>query len=557
MAQQFGHNAHYKSGGIGYKEWCEKYINSKYLTGDDTVEVYLCNGTKKEVPIHQAGIYFHSFKKLGTTISAEPLFHDNEVVYFDINELYALEFKAITHPLFKNTKGAILPLGIPVKMEVNIPFQQFGRFWRSMGANNINMSDDNIAISLFNAFSATTYYMVSCKSEEKMKSTFNLLVKMVNVLSAFNKHNKVVYGILKQLRNTISSQDMLQYSLSFIFGNKIMDKRIMLNMLDIVLNRTYKHNENLFNKTNPSENHQIIGVIAVMFLAPLFKKYFTKEIVESEMYSDYYYNFLEITEKIKELQTSSSPEPEKDAELVCLISRLIGHYIDLDICKKLVEFSKNNKYASQHAPFEDWGIFDKIIPTVEINTKNIYLDNKNPKKRVLLPEVVMSVEDNDTTKIVSSSTTEWSGISFTQLGNFKIKPCVLGVSSSAEGNTMGREFIANMRFTFGNNILPIDREGYASSGMHFINGNYIQKTSFSLDNEFEINNTKDSLTIFTQLYGKKHPIIEMTKNYSDEPVIIGFKNLSFRFIVNTNNNLNNEQENSVKKEEKLAPAALL
>ncbi len=114
-----------------------------------------------------------------------------------------------------------------------------------------------------------------------------------------------------------------------------------------------------------------------------------------------------------------------------------------------------------------------------------------------------------------------------------------------------------MRFTFGNNILPIDREGYASSGMHFINGNYIQKTSFSLDNEFEINNTKDSLTIFTQLYGKKHPIIEMTKNYSDEPIIIGFKNLSFRFIVNTNNNLNNEKENSVKKEEKLAPAALL
>jgi hypothetical protein len=556
MAQQFGHNAHYQTGGIGYKEWCEKYINSNYLTGDDTVEVYLCNGTKKEVPVHQAGVYFHSFKKLGTTISAEPLIHDNEVVYFDINELYALEFKDAKHPLFKDTKGAILPLGIPVKMESNVPFQQFGRFWRSMGANNINMSDDNIAISLFNAFSTTTYHMVSCKSEEKMKSIFNLLIKMVNILSAFNKGNKVVYGILKQLRNTISSQDMLQYSLSFIFGNKVMDKRIMLNMFDIVLKRTYKHNANLFKKTNPSDNHQIIGVIAVMFLAPLFKRYFAKEITESDMYSDYYSNFLEITEKIKELQPDSTSETDKDSELVCLISRLIGHYMDLDICKKLVDFSKNHKYAGQHAPFEDWGVLEKIIPSVEINFQNIYLDNKNPKKRVLLPEVVLSIEDNDTTKIVSSSTTEWSGVSLTQLGDFKIKPSVLGVSSSAKGNTMGKDFVANMRFTFGNTVLPVDREGYASSGMHFTDGKYEQKTAFSLENEFEISNTKESLIIYTQLYGKKHLIVKMNKSYTDEPIVIGFKNLSFR-LVKTNTFSTTESVLAEKKDEKLAPAALL
>ncbi len=554
MAQQFGHKSHYQSGGISYKIWCNDYLNSKYLGGEETVEVYLCNGTKKEVPISQAGIYYHSFKKFGTSISAEPLIHDDEVIYFEINELYGLHFGDKTHPYFTVKGGAILPLGIPVEMETNIPFQQFGRFWLSMGQNNLNMSNDNVAISLFNAFSSTTYQMVSCKSEDKMKSIFGLLVKMVKVLSEFNKNNKVVYGILKQLRNTITSQDMLQYSLSFIFGNKTMDKKIMLNMLDIVLKRTYKHNTNLFKKKNPNDNHQIIGIIAVMFLAPLFKKYFTKEITELDMYGEYYSNFIEITDKIKELQDNKSSDIENDSELVCLISRLIGHYIDLNICKKLVIFSKENKSANKHAPFEDWGVIEKINSQFEINTQNIYLDNKNPKKKVVLPEVILTIENSNTTKIVSSSTTEWSGITFKDLGDYIIKPNILGVTSSANGNTIGQEFVANMRFTFGNTVLPVDREGYASSGMHFIDEKYVKKNGFSLENEFEINNSSDHFSIFTKLYGKKNQLIKMAKKYADEPIVIGFKNISFRLI---KNNTNNATISEIETVEKIAPAALL
>ena len=48
----------------------------------------------------------------------------------------------------------------------------------------------------------------------------------------------------------------------------------------------------------------------------------------------------------------------------------------------------------------------------------------------------------------------------------------------------------------------------------------------------------------------------MNKNYADEPVVIGFKNLSFR-LIRSNTSVVSESVKVVKKEEKLAPAALL
>jgi hypothetical protein len=527
MAQQFGRAAFQQSGGMSYRAWCDKYLTSTYLSGDAVVEAFMCDGTKKALPIRRVGVLYTDFKQLGTSVVGKPLVHNNEVVYFDLDELYTLWFDTTkTHPLFKTTfknKSAIIPLGTPTTTVTNIPYQQAGRFWRSLGANTLNMSDDNLIIAMFNALSTTTYEMVDCKSEALMKSYFGLIVRLARVVKSFTDSNTTCKAIIDQLRGTRTSQDMLQYSLSFVFGEADMDKKIMLTMLDIVLKRQYKHNSNLF--TRNSLTHPIIGIIAVMFVAPLFRKFFSGEIDEDKMFLDYYTVFLEITQKLDSLKESELNEFNKDAEIVMLVSNLIGHPLELQTCRQLIQFCKRNSSSSQPAPFGEWGVFEEIVSQFNINTQGIMVDDK--KKVKVLPASVTTVSATES-DVSSSSGTDWSGVTVDRNGFYTIRSRTLGVASSAKGNTKGQALVANVRFTFGDYILPSNREGYASSGMHFVGGQYLQKASFPTDIELVLVVEDDKVVLNRSVFGVNEEIISMRRLYPTEKVMIAFKNVELK-----------------------------
>lgn len=550
MSQQFGRAAHYQGGGIHYKEWCSKFLTTEYLKGEDLVEVITKDGVLKEIPRKNVGVLFKDFKTLGTSIASVPLMQDGEVVYFDLLDLYAsLYEKETVHPLFKKefaNSTAIFPLGIPEKIKNNTPYMQAGRFYRSKGANNVNMSDDNVAISLFNAFSSTVYQMVNAKTETEMKSLFGLVVKLVEVMDVFNKNNVTFHGIIKQLRNTMASQDMLQYSLSFVFGKKMMTHRMLINMLYVVVKRTYKHFPNLFAKKD--DLHPIVGIVATMIVAPLIRKFIAKEVSDTEMFALYYGDFSLLREKIKEVKTDDESKFfNADVEVVQCLANICGLPENNAGYQKLVDHASRNKLSFSPPPSDFFGIVPEIVSTLEVSCKDIFLDNgKNSTLR--LPDVVFDQKDEKTVKVTSVSTTQWSGIKFKKNGVYGIKVKNLGISKSAEGHTFGQEFVANMRFTFGDYVLPKDREGYAVSGMHFTKGSYVTKTPISTKEKFLLELTDSHLTIYTNSFGKFKEFVKMSRKFSDEVVCVGFKNMTF--------NITDEPSVIVSKEV-LAPAALL
>ena len=558
MAQQFAKQTLIQNGGISYEQWVKKVITPEYLTGDDIVSAYMQDGTRKDIMIKDAAVLYVNFKQFGTSISAEPLFQDNEIVIFDITELYLAHGRVKEHPLFKSQYSAIIPLGIPAKTENNYAYQQSGRLWLSKGANNVNMSDDNVAVSLFNCLSSTTYQMVSCKEEDKMKSLFNLIIMLVKNLMIFNKNNTTIKNIIKQLRNTETSQDMLQYGLSFLFGKKQLTRYIQLNMFEVVLKRTYKHTPNLYTKNG--DNHPIFGILATMVIVPLYYKFFTKQIEESQMYVDYYSKFLEILGTIEEVKTLEVSDNIKDSKIIKTLVDIQELSLDNSEIAQIVDFCKKNSKTKERVPFVEWGILPKNDAKFTVTSDKIFVDN-DKNKNIETEHVNIIVKDQNNIKVVSTATTEWSAINIRDNGTYTLKCKVLGVASNAKGNTAGMGQVANMRFTFGNYVLPTDREGYAISGKHFRTDTankwiYADKTPISLNSNIVLINTTNKLEIYTTqtLYGKvvDKLVVTMVRKYAAEPVVIAFKNI--KFAVGFSESVKKEE---IKGEVKMTPSALL
>ncbi len=562
MAQQFAKQSSIQSGGIPYDQWVKQVITPENLIGDDIISAFMQDGTRKDIKIKDAAVLYINFKQIGTTISAEPLFQDNEIVIFDISELYLAHGQIKEHPLFKSQyklSSAVIPLGIPAKTENNVAYQQSGRLWLSKGANNLNMSDDNVAVTLFNCLSSTTYQMVSCKEEDKMKSLFNLIIMLVKNLMIFNKNNTTVKNILKQLRNTETSQDMLQYGLSFLFGKKQLTRYVLLNMFEVVLKRTYKHTPNLYTKNG--DNHPIFGILATMVIVPLYYKFFTKQIEESQMYVDYYGKFLEILGTIEEVKALEASDSIKDSKIIKTLVDLQELSLDISEIGQIVDFCKKNSKTRERVPFVEWGILPKNEAKFTVTSDKIFVDNdKNKNKETA--HVNITVKDENNIKVVSTATTEWSAINIRDNGTYTLKCKALGVASAAKGSTAGMGQIANMRFTFGNHVLPTDREGYAISGKHFRTDKtnkwtYADETPIALDSNIVLINTTDKLEIYTTqtLYGKvAHKlVVSMVRKYATEPVVIAFKNIKFAVGFSTSDVKKEES----KAEVKMTPAALL
>jgi len=547
MSQEFGHKSSILNNGIPINQWIKLYITSEYLYSSKLVEVYKMDGTKLLIPFHQASFLMYNFKTNGTSTFAQPIMCENKVAYFDISEIYMAWASLQSHVLWKTEyhgRVAIIPLGSPVSntIEVNIPWQQSARMYLSKGKNNLNMSNDNLAIMLWNMLSSIAYSMVSAKTQTESESLCNLLYTITLIIKEFVKGCKTVYGITLQLQKTTVTQDNGQHVLSLCLDQKVIDHKMLLNILHTTLKRTYKHTNCLFLKK--SDTHPILGLILTMILAPLFNEFLNNMISYDEFFSEYNKTFTEINEKIlsekvkytnrcviSEVELFSS-----DLEIVKLIVSKVGLPENHDGYSQLIDHAQRNKMVSIPCRSDYWGIIQTINPFIEINTEYLFLNNK---KERLMSEAFI---DNKTTEIISvtsSHTTEWSAITFKTNGKYSIKVECLGVSEQGRGNSAGKEYTANMRFTFGNYLLPTDREGYSIAGIHYTNGKYISKRQISIERDIILELTDKELIISNPM-----EIIRLPRKFSIETVMIGFKNVIFYI-------------SPYKTIVKLAPAALL
>ena len=542
MSQEFSHKSSILNKGLACPGWIKLYITPEHLSGDELIEVYNSNGTKTFLPFHQVGFIMYKFKLIGTSITSVPLMHENKVVYFDIKELYLIYSGLKTHVLWKpeySNKVAIIPLGSPVNINANIPWQQSARMYLSRGNNNLNMSNDNLANMLWNMVSSIAFSIVSANTETETESLFNLLEYITSIIKKFIKECKVINGITQQLQNTPVTQDNGQHVLSVCINQETLNPKMLLNILHTTLKRTYKHNQCLFIKQG--DTHPILGLILTMVLAPLFNKFLNNLLSREEFLSEYYKTFIEINQKVLQEKYNNLLMNEikiftGDLEIIKLIVSKLELPDNHDGYAQLLDHAQKNKMVSIPCRVDYWGIIPIIKPFIDIETDNIFLSNRKEK---LISEAFIDNKSENIVFITSSHTTEWSAINFKTNGKYSIKVKCLGVANQGIGNCLGKEYTANMRFTFGNYVLPTDREGYSIAGMHFINGKYINKKSVSIEKEIILELTDRELVI-----SNPQEIIRLPRKFSIEPALIGFKNVIFDISLH-------------KTIDKFAPAALL
>lgn len=534
MAQEFAHSTHKISGGIGINEWLKQYINNSYLSNDVPIpfEVYNKEGNLVQIPIYKACFIMHNFKTKGTSIYGDILMKNNKVAYFIIEDIYRTWANSDSHKIYDNKiikNIAIIPLGTPKNVINNVAYMNSARMYLSKGESNINMSNDNIAVMLWSIMSCIAFSIITSNTLKESESLLKLLNYISNIILEFNKNNSVISGITKQLQNTTITQDNGQHILSLAINNELINQKMLLNILHSTLKRTYKHCDCLFIKKE--QQHPIFGLILTMILAPLFNKYINNIIEYDEFTKEYYRMFNEITANILiEKNKYELLEPQltdmfnSDLKIIECIVNLIGLPYQTEGYTQLLDHAQRNKSASVQCVEDYWGIIPIIKPFVEINTTNIFANSKNHTPN---SEASLDIITSDNILVKSSHTTEWAGITFKENNKYKLTNIInLGISDVATGNTLNNDFTANMRFTFGNIILPNDREGYSIAGIHFLNRKYINKKPIQINKDIIIELTDKELII-----SNPEEIIKIQRKFSNEPLLIGFKNIIFNIML--------------------------
>jgi hypothetical protein len=142
-----------------------------------------------------------------------------------------------------------------------------------------------------------------------------------------------------------------------------------VNVLISLDEKSYTGGEN-------GDNHPIFGILATMVIVPLYYKFFTKQIEESQMYVDYYSKFLEILGTIEEVKTLEVSDNIKDSKIIKTLVDLQELSLDVSEIGQIVSFCKKNSKTKERVPFVEWGILPKNDAKFTVTSDKIFVDSK-------------------------------------------------------------------------------------------------------------------------------------------------------------------------------------
>lgn len=540
MVERFSQRTVRQDGGIPPEEWIRKYVVNGTLAGEEKVSVVRANGKTESVPRRLAAIVFRDLKTVrdedrsnrggAPAVTATPQvalvhLHDGMRAQWGIEGAAYVNGEVIKDDV-------VIPLGFPTSASDQIVFMQCGRLWVSKGANNLSMTNDNVVNTFMPALQSIVWTISNDISQRVQCKRFEALVLFAGTVNAYFTQYPEAFKIVEPLRDDDRARDSLQRALAFIFFDEPWSKEELLRLVEIMLKRHRRHNPG----TPDFITQPIAGIIGCLIVVPLLHRLLHRVCSVEAAVKE----LNEKTEDLVRLMCDHIRDVDVEQRNKLILARLVDSCPDLklktDDVGKLYGYCMDMKNFEQLAPFDSWGLLPVVNPPFNIITSGFTINGSKTNTVVKVKRKEKEGAPADTMfEVIPSAPSEWNAFALSTEGTYKLRVSLIGPAEQAKGNSLGVVNAANLRFTSGTEILPTDREGKSSAGMHHRQNRYgrygYEKTGETLKlgpdaDEIIITIRNDTCTVSQPNPHHRRPFFTYDIQHGD-PVLIGFKFVKF------------------------------
>lgn len=533
MVERFSQRTVRQDGGIPPDEWIRKYVIGGSLAGEEKVLVMRSNGKTETVPRRLAAIVFRDLKTVrdedrGNRGGAPAVTGSHQVTVVHLHDgmraQWGLDGSKFVAEEVKQG-DVVIPLGSPTCAFDRIVFQQSARIWVSCGENNISMTDQNVANMLMPALQSIVWAISNDVSQKVQCKRFESLVLFTGTVRAYFTTYPDAFKIVEPLREDDRARDSLQRALAFIFFDEPWSKEELLRLLEIMLKRHRRHNPG----TPDFVTQPITGIIGCLIIVPLLHRLVHGR--DGTTVDGAVKELNEKTEALVQLMCDHIREVDTEKRNKLILSRLLESRLKTEDVGKLYDYCVDMKNFNELAPFDTSGFVPVVNPPFYIRTEGFTI---NGSKTNTVVKVKRKEKEGspDSWEVIPSAPSEWNAFALSTEGTYKIRGFLIGPAEQAKGNSLGVVNAANFRFTSGIEILPTNREGKSSAGMHHRqnrSGRYgYEKTGESLQigpdaDEIIVTIRNDTCTVSQTNH--RRPFF--TYQLEGDIVLIGFKFVKF------------------------------
>lgn len=540
MVEQFTRRTVRQEGGIQPDEWIRRYIIGGALSGEEPVNVIRANGKTETVPRREAAIVFSDLEtkreeRRGNRGGAPAVTATPQVSLVHLVD--GMRATCGLEPKFVNgevkRRDVVIPLGRPTSSADHAVFLQCAREWVSAGANDIQSTDQEVANMFMSALQSMVWAISNDVSQKVQCKRFEALILFADTIAAYFARYPDAFKVIEPLRDADRARDSLQRALAFIFFEEPWSKEEGWRLLEIMLKRHRRHNQ-----PNPPDfvTQPIAGIIGCLILVPLLHRLIHRQLTVSTAVKD----ANEKTEQLVQLMCDHIRDVDVDKRNKIILFKLAESCEKLDFrmdmkkgdgddsTGKLYDFCMDMKNYDELAPFHTWGLVPIVTPPFNVICTGFTI-NGNKSHTVVKVKRKEKEGGPDRYEISPSAPSDWNAFGLSTEGEYKLRALVMGAAEQAKGNSLGMVNAANLRFTSGMEILPTDREGKSSAGMHHCQNRYgrfgYEKTGKTLNLGSDEKDIIITIRNGTCTVAQNGPFF--TFSTGGDPVLIGFKNLKF------------------------------
>lgn len=442
MSSAFTHRPGYVGKGAAPEAWLRANWDLREAARGFTTPM-LVNGANRSDLAIRFSKFQEQFDRPGSYI-ATPM----EIVEFSSAFSRSLSSHDVLIPLLPLTPTS--PINVTV-------LRQCARQWVTGGRNTGDMKDEHVTNMFYSSLQSTVYHVAGLTTKPEQEKWMYALLMLTEAAREWMVGNKSAMAITKALARTPGADDCIQRALATVFLSPYEDWEtpFALELLELTTRRSLRHGLKGVGMGT--------GQIALFALVPLLRS-ITRCLLGAEDYLEILTAFNGTVQRLLTgyVKVATSDSKELTVRTLGVLARAVELELSDDLIRSMLTHICEHPEMCDSVPWADWGVVPHG-PTLAFvaNTDRYAVGPHKAYRATVTPNTTFAAT------VRSFKTVEWSAVQFPTEGVYTIAPNVLGIAEAAQGDSRGRELVANWRITFGDDILSTRCVGVSAAGMEY------------------------------------------------------------------------------------------
>jgi hypothetical protein len=544
MSAAFSTRTEQNPGGQTARQWHDHNIVDFDGIGIGKVHCHMADGTIQPQSISQCALLFSDARYISTEKKSNVRGHAPEVE--GTPQYYVLIREALEHSdklsHHKGIASMVNPMYVPIYHfgggKSKTVALECGSIWVSASVINKTKYHMHHVANMY-LYAIQSVFIASAKEKDISKLPMLVDMKLRLYQAAKSYFNAVpdAFKIVTPLRDADDCMNMMNRTIAFSFFDTKWTKEEFLRIMETSYKRW--RNRIKVDKDVCIAKHPIYGIIAIVTSISNLRKTPINNGDEkgiAQIAKDINDSFTSLMTVIAE-NTPKDLKQFDDLKFNNTFNKTIVYTlfqmsdfpeISKELSDKFYDFCVEPSNLYVFAPLEEWGVIPKVVIPFKSQLADFNIKGKVNYSITKL-RAVETEGGVDNFKISSTAPSEWSGFGILTPGEYSFVGETVGASSTADGSSLGQINIANMRITFGNDILSDTTEGRASSGMwrRKVNDKWKwddTKQTLDVAKGFKLN--VDENGSFDVMYNNGL-WFQISRHAFNSPVLIAYKYLTF------------------------------